>query len=455
MRSATRVSRTFTAGVLAPGLAMLLSACSPDALLPEPRSGPPNIIMILADDQAYRDYGFMGSELAETPNIDDLARGGSVFPVTYNTSSICRPSQIALLTGLDPLQFENTLARMGPELRGLDRIRRFMTLPRALAQDGYARLQAGKLWEGTYELAGFSAGRKKTVSVGVHKLAAWTGGPASHAVGRTTMKPVYDFIDRNLDRRFYIWFAPLLPHAPFDAPEKYAKRYEGRGLPKAARGYFANVAWLDDVVGRLVAHLEARRIRQDTLIVFLADNGLEIDLEQSTGWAGFGGIRGKASMYELGWRTPMIFNWPGRIPAGERFETLASTLDVFQTLLDYAGFSALPGRPGKSLRPVLEGGDPNLREALIGSDGGTRPRQAGSKADGGKRRPPAFFVRTERWHYIWNSETGVEELYQIVEDPGEERNVVAAHPDLASGFRGRIEAWRRQMSVPVEALAWP
>ena len=121
------------------------------------------------------------------------------------------------------------------------------------------------------------------------------------------MDPIFDFIDSHTMERFFVWFAPMLPHTPFDAPESLRRRYAALGLPDDAAGYYANVERLDGVVGELVAHLETRGIRQDTLIVYLADNGYEPELEEPNGprpglWKG--GLRGKASMYELGWRTP-------------------------------------------------------------------------------------------------------------------------------------------------------
>lgn len=314
----------------AAGLCVLLAVgcglgpgCEPPQALP--RGGPPNLILILSDDHAFDDYGFMGSKIARTPHIDELAAGGSVFPLTYNTASICRPSQLSLLTGLDPLQWgamQGFFDAQTKKSRETDRVSRFTTLPRTLGFNDYKSLQAGKLWEGTFEAAGFDAGQKIESKSGIRELSAWSGGPESHAIGRTTMAPVHEFIDAHLNEPFFVWFAPLLPHVPLDAPARYTDHYEASGLPEDARGYYANIERLDDVIGELVDHLERRGIRDNTLIVFLADNGWEVEEDESRApgtWAG--GVRGKASMYELGWRTPLIFNWPGTIPAGAQHAT--------------------------------------------------------------------------------------------------------------------------------------
>ncbi|MBW2266927.1 MAG: sulfatase-like hydrolase/transferase [Deltaproteobacteria bacterium] len=411
----------------------------------------PNIVLIISDDHGYGDFGFMGSEVAKTPNIDRLAREGSTFPVTYNTGSLCRPSLISLLTGLDPKQWEVStaeFARSGPRSRGKQAIRHFATLPRVLGKHGYATFQAGKLWEGNYEMAGFGDGLKTRHATGLRDTGAWAGGDESLAVGRTTLAPVTDFIDAHVGEPFFVWFAPMLPHTPHDAPKHYEDRYADLGLSGRERRYFANVSRLDDAVGALIAHLERRGLRERTLVVFLADNGWEPERrDDEQVWVG--GAKGKASMFELGWRTPLVFNWPNAIPAGEVKPSLVSTLDLFPTLLDYAGAAPLPDRPGRSLRPVLDGGDPDIRTALYGSDRGIRPRERAQHGPPSAPRAPAFFARSARWHYIWTSETGDDALYDILEDPDEEENVATAHPEQVQRFRTEIEAWHEAVQEPL------
>lgn len=451
MFSPRRCSPWFRAAHLAAALPLLLTfAC--DAPSEPEHSGPPNVIMILADDQGYGDFGFMGSQHVQTPNIDALAEGGTVFPVTYNSASVCRPAQISLLTGLEPTQWEATLRsqrELGPEHRGLDRIRRFATLPRVLGTFGYETLQAGKLWEGTYDMAGFSAGSKTSYQVGLgQKLAAWSGGPSAHAEGRSTMRSVHRFIDESAHRPFYIWFAPLLPHIPFNAPEQYTRLYEGLGLSEHEKQYFANVTRLDAVVGELLAHLQSRGIRDRTLVIYLSDNGWETDDDENVDLIATGGERGKKSMYELGWRTPMIFNWPGHIPGGRMEPAIASSLDLFQTILDYAGIEPFADRPGKSLRPILEGRASHVREALIGSDAERGFGFGSAGEDGVETSGPNFFLRDDTWHYIWGGADGREELYAIADDPEERVDIAAAHPALTQSFRQRIEAWHSRIDQP-------
>jgi uncharacterized sulfatase len=346
----------------------------------------PNIVLILGDDHGYPDFGFMGSPIVQTPNLDRLASEGTFFDSGFVTSSVCLPSHRSLLTGLHPLQSRRRLSQSDGRDDASDlgeSTSEFSTLPGLLAERGYATFQGGKLWEGSYVLAGFTHGTKGAESLsssfapsertrgpngfGQDILEAAAGGKAGLELGRTTMTPVYEFIDEHRDQPFFVWFAPLLPHSPFDAPEEFRALYRNPGLSRRTQGYYSNISWFDDAVGRLIAHLDAADLRQKTLVVYLADNGW-----QQGGVAmfdlGWGGNRGKGSMHELGLRTPIVFSWPGHIPEARVDHNLVSSVDLFSTLLDFAGARQPVGRPGVSLRGLLEGTSSKPpREVVIGS----------------------------------------------------------------------------------------
>lgn len=424
-------------------LGLLAAGCGPAEPVEEAPPAPPNLLLIISDDHGYGDFGFMGSPVARTPHIDQLAREGTVFPVAYNTASICQPSLITLLTGLYPEQWEATsrdFERRAPQGASQGFVTRARTLPRLLRRAGYRSFQGGKFWEGTYEMAGFTHGLKVRDRQGLAEVDIRSGGRASLALGRRTLMPLTDFIDAHTEEPFFVWYAPFLPHVPHDAPPEFEALYADDDLTAHERRYLANVTRLDDTVGKLVAHLEARELRDDTLIIFLADNGWQPS-PPSAEREVIGGAKGKGTIYELGWRTPLVFNWPGRIPAGVVNPGLVSTVDLFPTLLDYAGVEVPADRPGHSLRPALEDGIVNLRKMLYGSDRGHRPRAARRPDSGPQHRSPTFFARSERWRYVWNSGKGKESLYDIVVDPEEERDVSAAHPELTERFRRDIEAW--------------
>lgn len=226
-------------------------------------SRPPNLVLVIGDDHGYPDSGFMGSPSVRTPNLDRLAQEGTVFRNGYATASICRPMLRSLLTGLHPVQWQARVERL--ERDGVRRspgewIAEFSTLPRQLAQRGYASFQGGKFWEGTYALAGFDAGMQ------LHGDGVFDSGDGT-PLGRETLDPVLRFLDAHADRPFFVWFAPMLPHLPHDAPEEFQRPYRGAGLSASAIAYYASVTRLDAVVGALRAELERRELLDDTLLV--------------------------------------------------------------------------------------------------------------------------------------------------------------------------------------------
>jgi uncharacterized sulfatase len=421
----------------------------------------PNLVLIISDDQGYEDQGFMGSDVISTPHLDRLARGGVVFTTGYSTASLCRPALNSLLTGLDPQQWERRVSRFARkkdpnrERPPFTEIQDFETLPRLLAQRGYTSFQAGKHWEGTYATAGFTDGMTR-VKRGPSDLP----GGAGLALVRETLDPVLDFVDANLNRPFFLWFAPMLPHPPHDAPDTFLDRYKDAGLDPRLAAYYANISRLDAGVGELLAHLDRRGLRERTVVVYLADNGWQgagyFD-ERNVTW---GGAAGKGSLYELGFRTPIVVSGPGLVPEAARRHALVSLLDVFPTLLDYAGIVPPGDRPGSSLRPIVEGkteeGHPFLTGAMDRVRADTRDGRWLGPEPGEKRKPGPLggqvmveggrFLRDERWHYLWYR-SRPDELYDLATDPVETRNVADTHPEVVERNREHIRRWEAHLKA--------
>jgi arylsulfatase A-like enzyme len=148
----------------------------------------------------------------------------------------------------------------------------------------------------------------------------------------------------------------------------------------------------------------------------------------------------------------VIFSWPGRLPGGRKRDDLVSVVDLFSTLLDFAGVEPPPDRTGISLGPALLADGEFPRETVIGGMSSLRPPRdvEAAKANPSEdlvRAERAYFLRNESWHYVWYSQRErygdrvPEELYRIDQDPREERNVVGEHPELAKGFRDEIKRW--------------
>ena len=360
------------------------------------------------------------------------------------TASVCRPSVRTLLTGLEPLQWELMLESMKREGRlGRERenIRHFATLPRLLAQQGYRTYQAGKLWEADHELAGFEGGTQSNSE-------PMTKKGLSFKIARQTMEPIFEFVDAEPSQPFLLWFTPQLPHTPHDADARHRERYEGRGLSRRAISYYASVTRFDEAVGHLLDGLDERGLASRTLVVHLSDNGWDQGPHAEGSGLRDGG-RGKKTMHELGFRTPITFHWRGHVAPGVVHGDLVSTTDLMPTLLDYAGVDTPPGRVGRSLRPRIEGAATLPARPVIGWMRRSRLRSDPPELSPLEWKPsnPSYFLRTPEWRYIWHQGRDSEELYDLRRNENEAHEVASIHRDVSQRLRGEIIAWRRQLET--------
>lgn len=435
---------------------------------------PPNIVLVIGDDHGFPYFGFTGSDHVRTPNLDRLAQEGAAFLFAYATANHCRPSLQTLITGLYPAQYQRLADRYHAEAMR-DRpepaadsedarrrryvvfmsqaMRRFATLPRLLAEEGYATFQAGKWWEGSYANGGFAEGMSSGWDPEDWGQPGWfrkfMGGDGL-AAGRETLKPVFDFIDRRANQPFFLWYAPSLPHTPLDAPAEHYAQYADSDLSESAKQYYANCTWFDAGLGALLDHIAARGLRENTLIVYVNDNGWEQppfeEYADDPILYANGGPKGKLSLHDLAFRTPVVFHWPGRIRPAEFRDDLVSAADIAPTLLDYAG-ATLPEElkrlwPGQSLRPVIEGKGRVRREMLVGH--ATRRR---SENDVMGEPADHYYVRTAQWRFIWDgreetARAASMQLYDMERDPEASENIAGERPDLAARFMEAIAAWK-------------
>jgi arylsulfatase A-like enzyme len=272
-----------------------------------------NILLIIAHDLSYDQYGFAGHPVVQTPSIDSLAAESIRYSSAY-VSSTCRPTLATLLTGLHEHQH-------GVSYIGGPRIRDFVTVPDRLGAVGYSSFQAGKFWEGNPTLQGFT------------DFAPFDAGTGDLSIGRVGIQPLYDFIETT-QSPWFISFSPFMPHAPHEAPQEYIERYQGLGLDGPVIAYYAMISWFDDVVGELLLEVD-----DDTVVIYLADNGY-----RQSAHANFRGPKSKHSSYEGGTRTQLLIRYPDRTPHA-RF-TVVDAVDVVATILGIAGADAadLPGR---------------------------------------------------------------------------------------------------------------
>ncbi len=312
----------------------------------------PNIILIISDDHGFPDYGFMGHDIVETPNLDRIASQSQLFTRGY-TMPLCSPSLACLLTGKLPhqngitgndLSSMRTAAGQGKgkkaavprnDLKNL-LLGNSLMLPRALTDSGYLSFQTGKLWNVTYEDVGFTSGM--TVKASRH-------GDQGLGIGRQGMKPIFDFMDtaQQEQKPFFVWYAPMMPHTPHTPPAELLAHFQGKGVSPAAEKYYAMVEWFDQTCGELDDYLVKNNLVENTVILYLADNG----------WNADGGLRGdaraKLTPYELGIRTPMFVRWPARVKPMRDDATLASVIDFAPTILAAAGIKVPSDLPGLNL----------------------------------------------------------------------------------------------------------
>ena len=450
-----------------------------DSTLSENR--PPNIVMIIADDQRYSDFGFMGNSNVRTPNLDQLARGAALFTNGYVPSSVCRPSLVTLLTGLYPHQhgvhfnhpppgFARFTKSHDIDKAEFDRLRQsaarlirsLPTLPRLLAAKGYRCFQTGKYWEGHWRNAGFTEGM--TIAepsgglYGDKELAngdrvAHGNGDHGLAIGRQTMKPIETFLDDVRQTPFFLWYAPFLPHTPHDAPEKFQRAVKAnpRVEPHQAL-YYASISQFDDTVGQLVRLIDQRGMTNDTLFVFVSDNGWDPDPER------FSKLRGewdhtprsKRSPFDAGLRTPILIRWAGRTKV-QQHDVPLSTVDLMPTLLDAAGIDHdSMNLPGISLWSAAVGAKPLSKNRPV--FGEIYPGDA--SVIGEPERDLAYrWVRRGRQKLIvprqlgkrtpWKDFLTGPALYDVVQDPDERVDLISdpAMAGAVKDLRGLLDFW--------------
>ncbi len=421
----------------------------------------PNILLIIGDDHGYPYFGFMGSEIVSTPNMDTLARSGALFTNGYVPDNHCRPALQSLITGIDPYNFKiqrDSIKQLQKEKQFFIRMDKdskdqwennfnyhsmkyFNTVPTELKKLGYKSFQSGKWWEYHFEYGGFSDGMTtgwvREKRDGRNWFQQFMGGEGTD-IGRVTNQPVYDFIEKNQSNPFFIWYAPQLPHYPFDAPNKYREMYENKGYAKSAVEYYANCTWFDDSVGELILHLKNKNLFDNTLFIYVNDNGWEQEPYQEfindPMRSHNGGDKGKLSIFDQSFRTPIIFSWKNKIKSNTQLDDLIHTIDISATILDYANVkkSSSLGQ-GKSFKKVIDGKERGSRKIILGQSNKIR-----DASDPMGKDVEAYWGRDKNWFYKSNITDNTEELYDALNDPKCMVNIIENHKDVARLFNEKI-----------------
>ena len=409
----------------------------------------PNIVLILSDDQAWNDYGFMGHDIVETPNLDKLASQSVVFKRGYVPTPICRPSLMSIVTGLYPHQHKitgNDPKRVSrkpgfPREELLANIDSIPSLQKLLAAEGYLSHQSGKWWEGDYKRGGFTHGMTEGQRHGDKGL----------TIGRKGMDSIFNFIEhaQSKEQPFYVWYAPFLPHTPHNPPDslfqKYAKKVESKYIAR----YYAMVEWFDITCGQLVDYLDDNNLRENTLIYYVCDNGW---IQQPD--SGRFDVGSKQTPMEGGVRTPIMFSMPGTLEPSSRKE-LVSSIDFMPTILNAVNIETPKNLPGLNLWDHLKSEKEIERNIVFGEAYGHDIID--------KDNPEAslgyLWCVEGDWKLILSYDGALEggkggydfthnyvrsepiRLYKITEDPFEKKNLAAEYPDKVEQLKEKIEGW--------------
>lgn len=398
--------------------------------------------MIISDDHAWTDYGFMGHAQIKTPHLDKLAAQSLTFRRGYVPSSLCCPSLATILTGRYPHEHRITSNDPPPTkgdptgvqrlkdpafAAGRERMNQHMdaapSLPRLLGARGYVSLQTGKWWQGDFKRGGFTEGMTK----------GQRHGDAGLDIGRKTMQPIFDFIGRakSEQKPFLIWYAPLLPHDPHTPPERLLAKYKDKTPSLHVAKYWAMVEWFDETCGQLLSHLDEQGVAENTIVVYVADNGW-IQNPDAPRYA----PRSKQSQYDGGLRTPIMVRWPAKVKQSQP-DAPASSVDIAPTLLRACGVE--PPREMSGLN-LLDPAAVAARDTVFG---------ACFTHNAVDLDVPA---RSLRWRWCIqknlklivpgpNEPDAPVELYDLAADPHEKQNLAATRADSLPALRARLDAW--------------
>jgi len=403
---------------------------------------PPNVVLIISDDHAWTDYGFMGHPHIRTPHIDRMARESATFTHGYVPSSLCCPSLASIITGLYPHQHKITsndppvpagmtgaqFHRSPAFAEGREVMNRFLeavpTLPRLLGEKGYVSLQTGKWWQGDFRRGGFTHGMTQGQRHGDQGL----------DIGRKTMQPIYDFIaaSRREAKPFMVWYAPMMPHSPHIPPDRLLKKHSSHAPSPHVASYWAMIEWFDETIGELLDHLDEQKLADNTIVVYLADNGWIQSLDGDR-YAS----KSKQSQYDGGLRTPIMVRWPGKV-APRMVEQPVLSIDIVPTILVAIGQQPHKEMPGIDL---LDSTAVTSRKTICGECFTHNAVDLQNPAanlrwrwcvSGGKK----LIVPDAK-----NEPDATAELYDLAADPTETNNLASEQPDSMTRLQRELDAW--------------
>lgn len=425
---------------------------------------PPNFVFILVDDLGWRDvgynvgYGYSGSTYYETPNINRLAREGMRFTDAYAACPVCSPTRASIMAGKYPARMHLTdwiHGHVDPDAKLLiPDWTHYMpteeiTVAEALKPAGYATGHIGK-WHLGDDPIYWPDNQGFDINIGGWKLGYPQGGYFSpyenptlpdgpvgeYLTDREGAEAEY-FIEQNKDRPFFLYMAHYAVHTPLEAKQDIIDKYEAKPpSPEHDNAtYAAMIQSVDEAVGRILDKLQQLEIADNTVIIFMSDNGGLLGLTDNTPLRG-----GKSQAYEGGIREPMIIKWSGVIQASSVCSEPVISTDFYPTILEMAGLPLKPQQhcDGVSLLPLLKQTGTLNREAIYWH----YPHYHINNPYG-----PFGAIRKGAWKLIEYFENMNVELYNLNDDIGEQINAVSTNPAKAMELLGLLHAWRTSVDA--------
>jgi arylsulfatase A-like enzyme len=374
----------------------------------------PNVVLILTDDQGWGDLSLHGNQWVETPTLDGLARGGEQFTNCY-VSPLCAPSRAGILTGRYPLRTGVISVSKGLEIMETEET----TLAELFKANGYTTGIFGKWHNGQHyphrpndqgfdEFLGFCAGHLSNyfdANLDHNGKPLKTNGFITDVLTDAAMQ----FIASNKQKPFFCYIPYNAPHSPHQVPDKYFDKYKAKGLDNELASIYGMVDNLDENVGKLLTYLKKENLEENTIIIFLSDNG-------PNGNRYNGDMKGiKGSVHEGGVRVPFFISWKNHIPSGKIISTPIAHIDLYPTLMGLCQLSPVPGKSldGISISAsILQGKETVSRDRNIFTHVNFMESPVTSNSGG---------FRNNQYRFVF--EKNRSQLYDLIQDPGEKKDL--------------------------------
>jgi len=403
---------------------------------PPQQTTPPNVLLVITDDQGWGDVRSHGNDTIDTPVQDRLASQGARFDRFY-VSPVCAPTRASLLTGRYHLRTGTVWVTHNLESMRAEEV----TLAEGLKQAGYVTGCFGKWHNGAHypqdpkgqgfdEFFGFCAGNWNNY-FDTHLIHNGKRVPTKGYITDVITDAALQFIEANKSRPFFCYVPYNAPHEPFQVPDRYFDKYKQRDLNDKDATVYGMVENIDDNLGRLLHKLDELALTKNTIVLFMTDNG-------PNGQRYNGKMRGiKGTVYEGGVRVPLFIRWPGHITPGITVKPITAHIDLLPTIIELCGVPMPKTLPldGMSLVPLLKQDVSSWPDRMLFTHQSHR----------GEVQLSFGAVRTQQHHLVCTRQHW--ELYDMINDPGETKNIADQYPEITKKLRQAYETWFKDVTA--------